>query len=163
MTVPLGLSAMAPNGSSGRSCRGAIDAAERLQSPGSRPPCLSVVADADEVPMTLNVLVPIALSGGLALLFAVYLIFSVLRQPEGNERMREIAQAIQEGAQAYLNRQYTIIAGIGAVIAVFLAIALGWKTGVLFVLGAVLSGAAGDVGMNISVASNLHTAEAARR
>jgi K(+)-stimulated pyrophosphate-energized sodium pump len=112
--------------------------------------------------MTLNVLVPIALSGGLALLFAVYLIFWVLRQPEGNERMREIAQAIQEGAQAYLNRQYTIIAGIGAVIAVFLAIALGWKTGVLFVLGAVLSGAAGYVGMNISVRSNLRTAEAAR-
>ncbi|MGH7748654.1 MAG: sodium/proton-translocating pyrophosphatase, partial [Candidatus Dormibacteria bacterium] len=90
--------------------------------------------------MTLNVLVPIALCGGLALLFAIYLIFWVLKQPEGNERMREIAQAIQEGAQAYLNRQYTIIAGIGAVIAVFLAIALGWKTGVLFVLGAVLSG-----------------------
>ncbi len=112
--------------------------------------------------MTLNVLVPIALAGGLALLYAVYLIFWVLRQPEGNERMREIAQAIQEGAQAYLNRQYTIIAGIGAVIAVFLGVALGIKTAVLFVLGAVLSGAAGYVGMNISVRSNLRTAEAAR-
>ncbi|HVS41721.1 MAG TPA: sodium-translocating pyrophosphatase [Candidatus Dormibacteraeota bacterium] len=112
--------------------------------------------------MTINVLVPIGLAGGLALLFAVYLINWTLRQPEGNERMREIARAIQEGASAYLNRQYTIIAGIGAVIAVFLTITLGWKTGVLFVLGAVLSGAAGYVGMNISVRSNLRTAEAAR-
>ncbi len=112
--------------------------------------------------MTLNVLVPIALAGGVALLYAIYLIFWVLKQPEGNERMREIAQAIQEGAQAYLNRQYTIIAGIGAVIAVFLGVALGIKTAVLFVLGALLSGAAGYVGMNISVRSNLRTAEAAR-
>jgi K(+)-stimulated pyrophosphate-energized sodium pump len=112
--------------------------------------------------MTLNVLVPIGLAGGLALLYAVYLIYWVLRQPEGDDRMRQIAQAIQEGASAYLNRQYTIIAGIGAVIAVFLTITLGWKTGVLFVLGAVLSGAAGYVGMNISVRSNLRTAEAAR-
>ncbi|HEY0411183.1 MAG TPA: sodium/proton-translocating pyrophosphatase, partial [Candidatus Dormibacteraeota bacterium] len=112
--------------------------------------------------MTVNVLVPIALAGGLALLYAIYLIFWVLKQPQGNERMREIAQAIQEGAQAYLNRQYTIIAGIGAVIAVFLGLALGVKTAVLFVLGAVLSGAAGYVGMNISVRSNLRTAEAAR-
>ena len=112
--------------------------------------------------MTLNVLVPIGLAGGLALLYAVYLIYWVLRQPEGDDRMRQIAQAIQEGASAYLDRQYTIIAGIGAVIAVFLTITLGWKTGVLFVLGAVLSGAAGYVGMNISVRSNLRTAEAAR-
>jgi K(+)-stimulated pyrophosphate-energized sodium pump len=112
--------------------------------------------------MTVDVLVPIALAGGLALLYAIYLIFWVLKQPQGNERMREIALAIQEGAQAYLNRQYTIIAGIGAVIAVFLGLALGIKTAVLFVLGAVLSGAAGYVGMNISVRSNLRTAEAAR-
>jgi K(+)-stimulated pyrophosphate-energized sodium pump len=112
--------------------------------------------------MTLNVLVPIGLAGGLALLYAIYLIFWVLRQPEGDDRMRQIAQAIQEGASAYLNRQYSIIAGIGAVIAIFLGITLGWRTGVLFVLGAVLSGAAGYVGMNISVRSNLRTAEAAR-
>jgi K(+)-stimulated pyrophosphate-energized sodium pump len=112
--------------------------------------------------MTLTVLVPIGLSGALALLYAVYLIYWVLRQPQGNERMIRIAQAIQEGASAYLNRQYTIVAGIGVVIAILLSITLGWKTGVLFVLGAVLSGAAGYVGMNISVRSNLRTAEAAR-
>src|SRR5580698_3589734 len=108
------------------------------------------------------ILLPIAGAGLLALLFAVFLIFWVLRQPEGNDRMKEIAKAIQEGAQAYLNRQYTIIAGIGAVIFLFLTFTLGWKTGVLFVIGAVLSGAAGYVGMNISVRSNLRTAEAAR-
>ena len=108
------------------------------------------------------ILLPIGAAGVLALLYAVYLIFWVLRKPEGNDRMKEIAKAIQEGAQAYLNRQYTIIAGIGAVIFVFLTFTLGWKTGVLFLIGAVLSGAAGYVGMNISVRSNLRTAEAAR-
>ena len=113
--------------------------------------------------MTQTVLYPIGLAGGLALAYGIALIFAVLRQPEGNERMRTIARAIQEGAQAYLNRQYTIIAAIGVVIAVFLAITLGWKTGVLFVLGAVLSGLAGYIGMNISVRSNLRTAQAATR
>src|ERR1019366_50018 len=108
------------------------------------------------------ILLPIGAAGLLALLFAVYLIFWVLRQPEGNDRMKEIAKAIQEGASAYLNRQYTIIASIGAVIFLFLTFTLGWKTGVLFLIGAVLSGAAGYVGMNISVRSNLRTAEAAR-
>jgi K(+)-stimulated pyrophosphate-energized sodium pump len=153
---------MVANGTSGPLC-----AARSTPPSGYNPPvrgrqALSPAATADEVPMTLNVLVPIGLAGGLALLYAVYLIYWVLRQPEGDDRMRQIAQAIQEGASAYLNRQYTIIAGIGAVIAVFLTITLGWKTGVLFVLGAVLSGAAGYVGMNISVRSNLRTAEAAR-
>jgi K(+)-stimulated pyrophosphate-energized sodium pump len=108
------------------------------------------------------ILLPIGAAGLLALLYAIYLIFWVLRQPEGNDRMKEIAKAIQEGASAYLNRQYTIIAGIGAVMFLFLTFTLGWKTGVLFLIGAVLSGAAGYVGMNISVRSNLRTAEAAR-
>jgi K(+)-stimulated pyrophosphate-energized sodium pump len=112
--------------------------------------------------MTINVLVPIGLAGVLALLYAVYLIGWVLRQDEGNARMREIATAIQEGAQAYLNRQYTIIAGIGVLIAILLTVALSWQTGVLFVMGSVLSGAAGYIGMNISVRANLRTAEAAR-
>src|SRR5438105_7367250 len=108
------------------------------------------------------VLVPVGAAGVVALVYAVYLILWVLRQPDGNDRMKLIARAIQEGAQAYLNRQYTIIAGIGAAIFVFLTFTLGWKTGVLFLIGAVLSGAAGYVGMNISVRANLRTAEAAR-
>jgi K(+)-stimulated pyrophosphate-energized sodium pump len=110
-----------------------------------------------------SILLPIGIGGVLALLWAVALIVWVLRQPPGNERMQEISRAIQEGASAYLNRQYSIIAAIGAVIFVFLTVALGWKTGVLFLMGSVLSGAAGYVGMNISVRSNLRTAEAARR
>jgi K(+)-stimulated pyrophosphate-energized sodium pump len=112
--------------------------------------------------MTLNILWPIAGFGVVALLFAIGLIFWVLRQPEGNDRMKEIAKAIQEGASAYLNRQYTIIAAIGLVIALVLGLTLGWRAGVLFVLGAALSACAGYVGMNISVRANLRTAEAAR-
>src|SRR5580765_7040009 len=102
-------------------------------------------------------------AGGLAAVaFAVVLIFLVLARPTGNDRMREIAAAIQEGASAYLNRQYTVIAIIGVVIAVVIGLFINWKTAVLFVIGAVLSAAAGYVGMNIAVRSNLRTAEAAR-
>ena len=102
-------------------------------------------------------------AGGLAaVLFAIVLIFLVLRVPTGNDRMREIAAAIQEGASAYLNRQYTVIAIIGVVIAIVIGFFINWKTAVLFVIGAVLSAAAGYVGMNIAVRSNLRTAEAAR-
>src|SRR6202521_5432363 len=100
--------------------------------------------------------------GAAAVVFAVLLIGLVLRLPTGNDRMREISAAIQEGASAYLNRQYTVIAIIGAVIAAIIGFFINWKTAALFVLGAVLSAAAGYVGMNIAVRSNLRTAEAAR-
>src|SRR5438874_8123989 len=104
-----------------------------------------------------------AVAGGLAaVVFAIVLIFMVLRQPKGNARMQEIAAAIQEGASAYLNRQYTVIAIIGAVIALVIGVTLGWKTAALYVVGAALSASAGYVGMNIAVRSNLRTAEAAR-
>jgi K(+)-stimulated pyrophosphate-energized sodium pump len=103
-------------------------------------------------------------AGGLAaVFFAVVLIFLVLRMPPGNERMREIAAAIQEGASAYLNRQYTVIAIIGVVIAVVIGFFINWTTAGLFIVGAVLSASAGYVGMNIAVRSNLRTAEAARK
>jgi K(+)-stimulated pyrophosphate-energized sodium pump len=104
-----------------------------------------------------------AVAGGFAaVLFAVILIGLVLRTPPGNARMQEIAGAIQEGASAYLNRQYTVIAIIGVVIAVVIGVAINWRTAALYILGAVLSASAGYVGMNIAVRSNLRTAEAAR-
>ncbi|HEV2475922.1 MAG TPA: sodium-translocating pyrophosphatase [Candidatus Dormibacteraeota bacterium] len=102
-------------------------------------------------------------AGGLAAVaFAVVLIFLVLSKPTGNDRMREIAAAIQEGAAAYLNRQYTVIAIIGAIIAVVIGVFIGVPTAVLYIVGAVLSASAGYVGMNIAVRANLRTAEAAR-
>jgi K(+)-stimulated pyrophosphate-energized sodium pump len=112
--------------------------------------------------VTENVLWPVAAAGVIALLWAVALIFWVLRQPQGNEKMREISKAIQEGAQAYLMRQYSYVAAIGVVIAVILIFVVSFKAAILFVIGAVLSGAAGYIGMNISVRANLRTAEAAR-
>jgi K(+)-stimulated pyrophosphate-energized sodium pump len=102
-------------------------------------------------------------AGGLAAVaFAVVLIFVVLRQPTGNDQMRQIAGAIQEGANAYLNRQYTVIAIIGVIIAVIIGNRINWTTAGLYVVGAVLSASAGYVGMNIAVRANVRTAEAAR-
>jgi K(+)-stimulated pyrophosphate-energized sodium pump len=112
--------------------------------------------------MDPNTVLYAAAGGVAAVLFAIVLILLVLRMPPGNARMQEIAAAIQEGASAYLNRQYTVIAIIGVVIAIVIGLAINWTTAALYVVGAVLSASAGYVGMNIAVRSNLRTAEAAR-
>jgi K(+)-stimulated pyrophosphate-energized sodium pump len=101
--------------------------------------------------------------GLLAILYGIYASRSVLSADAGNDRMREIADAVQEGASAYLNRQYQTIALVGAVIGVFLWWRLGLHVAVGYAIGAFLSGVAGYIGMNISVRANVRTAEAARK
>ena len=100
--------------------------------------------------------------GTLAVLYGLFTTRQVFAADPGNERMREIAEAVQEGANAYLNRQYRAIAVVGIVIGGILWALLGAEVGIGYLIGAVLSGAAGYIGMNVSVRANSRTAQAAR-
>jgi K(+)-stimulated pyrophosphate-energized sodium pump len=102
-------------------------------------------------------------AGALAILFGIISTQWILKQPAGNSRMQEIAAAIQEGAKAYMNRQYTTIGVVGVVLFVILGFALDWATAIGFAIGAIFSALAGYIGMYVSVRANVRTAEAATK
>lgn len=99
----------------------------------------------------------------IAVIYGAILIAGILKKPVGNKKMADIAKAIQDGAKAYLNRQYSTVAVVAVVLFVALLYLLGWKSAVGFLIGAILSGTAGYIGMNVSVRANVRTAEACRK
>src|SRR5271163_531999 len=103
----------------------------------------------------------IVLCGVLSIVYAIWATVSVMQADAGSEKMQEIAAAVREGAQAYLKRQYSTIAVVGIVIFAIVGYLLGWLVAIGFAVGAILSGAAGFIGMNVSVRANVRTAQAA--
>jgi len=126
--------------------------ADRWESGGS-------VSSSNTVTVALTLAI---VAGGLALIYGLILVRWVLSRPNGNDRMREIASAIQEGASAYMRRQYQLVAMVAVVVAIILAVFLDVSTAVGFLIGAAASATAGFVGMSVAVRSNIRTAEAAR-
>jgi len=102
-------------------------------------------------------------AGALAILFGVFSTQWILKQPAGNSRMQEISAAIQEGAKAYMDRQYLTISGVGVVLFLILGLVLDWATAIGFAIGAIFSALAGYIGMYVSVRANVRTAEAATK
>jgi K(+)-stimulated pyrophosphate-energized sodium pump len=105
----------------------------------------------------------ILLSGALSLVYGGYTVSQLMAADAGSQKMQEISGAVAEGAQAYLKRQYVTIAGVGIVVFVGLGLLLSWLVAIGFLIGAVLSGAAGFIGMNVSVRANVRTAQAATK
>ncbi|HEY9134836.1 MAG TPA: sodium/proton-translocating pyrophosphatase, partial [Pseudomonadales bacterium] len=107
----------------------------------------------------LTIALVCALAG---LAYGILSIFSITSKPAGNDEMQRIAGAIQEGAIAYLKRQYTTIGIVGVVLFLVIGVSLDWQTAIGFAIGAIFSGIAGAIGMNVSVRANVRTAEAAK-
>src|SRR3989344_2539835 len=110
----------------------------------------------------MNILLFSFLASLVALAYGVFLIWDVLKKPQGDEKMRAISMAIQEGASAYLKRQNRVVAMVGLVVAIILYFMLGWKVSAGFIVGALASALAGYIGMSIAVRGNSRVAEAAK-
>ena len=113
--------------------------------------------------MIVDIALWLALGAALtAVVYGLIMSFWILGRPAGNEKMQDIAAAVQEGAGAYMNRQYTTIGVVGVVLFLVIGFALSWPTATGFAIGALFSGMAGYIGMFVSVRANVRTAEAAR-